>query len=381
TSVAAGVLAVDCLKEAQAEEPFDLVLMDWHMPDMDGIETIRQIQQEIDAALLPKIVMVTAFGREEIRAEAEKLDVHTFLLKPVNASMMIDAISMLFSEGDNLKVLRNERHRMLSDTPDMSGTHILLVEDNLINQEVAFGLLSSAGITVATANNGVEAVEMVQRSGPTGFDLILMDLQMPEMDGFEATQVIRGLAGFEGLPIIGLTAHALAEERENCLNAGMNDHVTKPIDPATLFASITQQLGTTHRSVEAAKPDSGANVAHSDKDTVASILDVDDGVARVGGDRTLYMMVIQKFAEIERDSVTFISDALEQGNRIEAQRRAHSTKGSAANIGAMTLHQAAAHLEVIIRDDADAELDDALAAYDSAIQQLQIKIEAEVLSK
>ena len=157
TSVASGVRAIEVLKSAvQESDPFELVLMDWHMPDMDGIETIRHIREELDSAVRPKIVMVTAFGREEIRVEAEALGVETFLLKPVNASMMIDAIAGLFSQGDNAALSKNQVHRVTSSTPSMPGTRILLVEDNLINQEVAFGLLSSAEIAVVTANNGVD---------------------------------------------------------------------------------------------------------------------------------------------------------------------------------------------------------------------------------
>src|SRR6185436_17476281 len=179
----------------------------------------------------PVLVMVTAFGREEIRDEAERLDIEGFLLKPVTKSMLVDTLVTLFSpesgETQAASGLAGEEGVRLD------GLRVLLVEDNEINQQVARELIEGVGGKVTVANDGRQGVERLEQAGdPLPYDVVLMDIQMPEMDGYQATARLRSQTRFAKLPIVAMTAHATLEEKQRCVAAGMNDHVGKPVDPA-----------------------------------------------------------------------------------------------------------------------------------------------------
>ena len=184
----------------------------------------------------PAIVLVTAFGREEVREEAERLQLDGFLVKPVTKSMIVDTLVNVFADASGEETSTAAEG---DQATRLRGARILLAEDNEINQQIAIELLEGAGAAVTVANNGREAVEIaVERPQPPPFDVVLMDLQMPEMDGYQATAKLRSDARFATLPIIAMTAHATIEERQRCLAAGMNDHIAKPIDPGNLFATV-----------------------------------------------------------------------------------------------------------------------------------------------
>ncbi len=188
--------------------------------------------------------MVTAFGREEVREEAEKLDVAGFLLKPVTKSMLVDTLVSIFAPKSEEAAGPGRRKSASSNR--LGGVRILLTEDNLINQQIAVELLEGVGARVEVANHGGEAVRMLQGVAfPPPYDVVLMDLQMPEMDGYQATAKIRSDPRFAKLPIIAMTAHATMEERQRCLDAGMNDHVSKPIDPDALYATLERWVKPT----------------------------------------------------------------------------------------------------------------------------------------
>ena len=209
------------------------------MPGMDGLQTSRIIKRGGRLKHVPSIVMVTAFGGEEVRTQAEEIGIDGFLLKPVSPSLLYDTLMELFGVGARD---RNARGPTKEDARTMRrGVRILLVEDNEMNQQVATELFESAGAIVTIANHGGEAVRILTKvDGPPPFDVVFMDLQMPEMDGLTATKLIRADPRLQTLPIIAMTAHALVEERQRCLDAGMNDHVSKPIDPDALFATLTR---------------------------------------------------------------------------------------------------------------------------------------------
>src|SRR6266550_2228763 len=185
----------------------------------------------------PAIVLVTAFGREEVREEAERLQLDGFLVKPVTKSMIVDTLVNVFAHEGEAASVTTEGGQALR----LRGARILLTEDNDINQQIAVELLEGTGAKVTVANNGREAVEILFNGAqPPLFDVVLMDLQMPEMDGYQATARLRSDARFAALPIIAMTAHATIEERQRCLASGMNDHISKPIDPSALFETVAR---------------------------------------------------------------------------------------------------------------------------------------------
>ena len=208
------------------------------MPGLDGLEASHIIKQGGLLKHIPKIVMVTGFGREDIRTQAEQMGIEGFLLKPVSPSLLYDTLVDLFG----IAGIEDQHCRERKDNgtaPDATGIRVLLVEDNEMNQQVATELLESAGAIVTVANHGGEAVKILTDGDQAPeFDVVFMDLQMPEMDGFTTTKLLRRVPRLHQLPIIAMTAHALVEERQRCLDAGMNDHVSKPIDPDRLLSTL-----------------------------------------------------------------------------------------------------------------------------------------------
>lgn len=237
-TVHSGDEAIQAVRGRDAVSPYHLLFMDWQMPDMDGIQTIRALKQDNSLQNSPRIVMLTAFGSERERSEALAAGADDFLYKPMTQSDLYDIIIRLFAPGrqaaTGLKGAPGEGY-------DFRGLQILLAEDNELNRQIACELLELSGASVALAANGRQALEMVMNN-EQHFDVVLMDIQMPEMDGFQATRLIRQDSRFNELPIIALTAHAFAEERQRSQEAGMNDHVTKPIEPRELMESICRQL-------------------------------------------------------------------------------------------------------------------------------------------
>jgi two-component system, sensor histidine kinase and response regulator len=231
---ASGEEGIEMVRQATRRgEPYEIVFVDWQMPRLDGIETSKRIVALPDLAIPPRIVMVTAYGREDVLRQAEENGLDNVLVKPVTSSTLFDTI---------VAVLRADQeatgHVQIAPSFEIArtrGTRVLLVEDNEINQEVAIGLLEDAAIHVDLAENGEIAVRMSQQND---YDVVLMDMQMPVMDGIEATREIRSDPRLRNLPIIAMTANAMAADREKCLEAGMNDHIGKPIDPDQLFSVL-----------------------------------------------------------------------------------------------------------------------------------------------
>jgi signal transduction histidine kinase/CheY-like chemotaxis protein/CHASE3 domain sensor protein len=351
-----GKEAISAVQRQDRTEPYDIVFMDWRMPGMDGLQASRHIKSDETLSHHPAIVLVTAFGREEVREEAERLQLDGFLLKPVTKSMIVDTLVNVFAHGESERIAVAE-----PQSTRLAGARILLAEDNEINQQIAVELLEGAGATVTVANNGREAVEILTTGPqPPPFDSVLMDLQMPEMDGYQATAKLRADPRLASLPIVAMTAHATIEERQRCLAAGMNDHVAKPIDPASLLDTVGRFYEATMRPREPGQPVPRAvpeDVPPNDSTRLPVVagLDTQSGLSRVGGNIGLYLKLLGQFVEQQARIVELIGNALKSGDDALAERLAHTLKGVAGNIGATPVQSAAGVLEKLIRNRAGAD--------------------------
>ena len=347
----------------RGEAPYTLAILDGNMPEMDAVTTSRdvvtQLFSELPPGHIPKIVMMTDFGREIIHHNTQEAWVDAFLDKPFTQTSLFHAIMEAFEEK------RDPAHpaiTVLSNTIDTreatQGARILLVEDNVINQEIATDLLTRAGMVITIANNGKEAVAQVEQHP---FDAVLMDLQMPEMDGYEATRRIRAHARFKDLPIIAMTAHTLAEEQQKCLDAGMNDHMAKPFRPERLYGLLTQWVGPLQKPTPT-----------PEKEKTTPLPDIPginqtDGLQRVNGNRVLYNRLLNRFHEDQAHTLQKMEDALEQGDTKEAMHLAHAIKGVAGNLGAHALHRAAEALETALSTEKPAGLAPMKQAFSEAL--------------
>jgi CheY-like chemotaxis protein len=334
---------------AQAREPYDIAFVDWQMPGLDGIETGKRILALPDLDAPPHLVMVTAYGREEVLKQAEESGFENVLIKPVTSSILFD--TAIVALGADLEATETVVAGPSFDIDRVRGARVLLVEDNEINQEVAIGQLEDAEVFVDLAENGAEAVRM---AGESDYDIVLMDMQMPVMDGIEATRILRSNPRFETLPIIAMTANALVSDREMCLQAGMNDHIAKPIDPDQLFGVLLRWIkrpdgdGAGPREWADAKPAAATALAGNGPLAIDGI-DVKSALKRTGGNRQRYESLLRRFAAQQATTVEDIRKALSMGDAATAERAAHSLKGAAGTLGATALFEAAAKAETAIR--------------------------------
>ncbi|KUI96659.1 response regulator [Vibrio sp. MEBiC08052] len=349
-----------------AGKPINLVLMDWNMPDMDGIETCRKIRQTVPQEHQPYIVMVTAYDKDELAHVSEELQLSGYLSKPVGQSKLFDLLVTLFGPSEHLSH-RSSADRFARFQDDLTGIRVLLVEDNDINQQIALELMEGWGLDVTVANHGREALSLLAQSldDTAGFDVIFMDLQMPEMDGYEASEHIRSNPAYDDIPLIAMTAHAMVEERERCFGLGMNDHISKPIDPNVLLSTIQKWCHTEQPAAVDSPQDQVSTrtltLAQSSLSQLGKLafLDYRNGLMRVAGNEQLYQRLLSQLIDKEHDIVPRIQTALEQEERAQAILMAHTLKGSAANLGLMLLSDIAARIEMAIKHE---EGNDALAA-------------------
>jgi CheY-like chemotaxis protein len=344
-----------------AGKPVDLVFMDWRMPGMGGAEAAVRIKKHKTLSRTPRVVMVTAFGRDEVREEAGRAHLDGFLVKPVSASMLVDTVIDLFGEDEAgvLPVAADARKSW-----GLRGVRVLLAEDNEINQQIAIELLESEGVAVDVARNGREALDKVLGAAEGAYDAVLMDLQMPEMGGIEATERIRQHRRFETLPIIAMTAHAMAEERQKCMDAGMQDHVTKPIDPDALYRTLAAWCKPAAHAKQAAP--ARAEIKH-DAEPIPQVegLDTAGGMKRVAGNQRLYLKLLRQYLEGQSGATNAIRTSLGSGDRKTAERIAHTAKGVSGNIGADAVQAVAGELEHAIATGSETE--PLIAAFDAAL--------------
>ncbi|QDQ25137.1 response regulator [Chitinimonas arctica] len=343
-AVESGAAALAAIRAADADDPFKVVLTDWQMKGIDGIELTRQVKNDPALGAGPMMVLVTAFGREEIRHRAEHAAVDGFLLKPVNRSTLVDTlVTLMGSEVADIGTVS-----VVPSGRTLDGSRVLVVEDNEVNQQIARELLQGLGLRIDIAENGQEAVQQLLAAGPDRYAMVFMDLQMPIMDGHEATLAIRADRQFDHLPIVAMTAHAMVEEKERCLREGMQDHISKPIEPEALYACARRWIGG-----EAPK----AQADTTDETGLPNIdgLNVHEGIRRVAGNQQLYLKLLGQFGDRFSQSPDRISQWLAH-DRASAEREAHSLRGVAANIGATELQTLADQVEQAIRrgdDDGD----------------------------
>ncbi|OLN26743.1 sensory box histidine kinase/response regulator [Desulfovibrio sp. DV] len=361
-AVPGGREALDAVKARQAQgEPFDVVFLDWQMPDMDGIETAVQIKA-LDLSPPPHLIMVTAYGREEVIRAAEGAGIEDVLLKPVTNSLLFDTVMRsLGAFREEPDAAARADRPLTGPVPVGHGARLLVVEDNEINQQVAVELLTDAGYAVDVADNGEIALAMVQRDS---YALVLMDMQMPVMDGLAATLAIRKLPGFAGLPIVAMTANAMQQDRDKCRAVGMNGFLAKPIDPDELLETVAALIPGTAAGQTARAPDAAAVAALAAR---LPGLDVAAGLSRVGGNVALYRKLLGKMARDFPAIPGSIRAALGAGEYRTAEIAAHSVKGAAGNIGATGLEQAAAALEKSLRDADAPESGQRLPAFEAAL--------------
>ena len=342
-TVESGALALAHIEHASdAGMPYDVVFMDWRMPDMDGWQTTCNIRNMSDIGQSPVIIMVTAHDRELLaeRLRNNPIALDGFLVKPITASMLFDTVAEAKANtpGIDTKVVNQPASKRLI------GLNLLVVEDNEINQQIAYELLRNEGAQVAVANNGRRGVEAVLAAQPL-FDVVLMDIQMPVLDGYGATAEIRSHAQLQALPIIAMTANALESDKEACLAAGMNDHIGKPIDLDALVNTILhhakkQTMTVSYSSVVTeSATDNQQNIQQDNQHPLQRALQ------RLGYNQSLFISMSSKFIH----STTTLASELQQYWQLQqkdsAMRLLHTLKGTASTVGAMDLVDFAADLE------------------------------------
>ena len=355
---ASGEVALQLIQEHDDNTtPFDLVFLDWKMPGLNGLAVADQLRRQA-LRKVPPCVLVAADNSDDIRMEAFGAGVNAVMLKPVNPSVLFDTVMQVLGSRTLRKVasaMAASREMEQSPQPQalarLRGARVLLVEDNDINQEVAAGMLRLSGLVVDIAENGQEAIDQIRRSE---YDIVLMDMQMPVMDGVTATQEIRKLDEYQHVPIVAMTANARQTDRELCLTAGMVDFITKPIEPDDLWRALLRWIPARGES-ESSLP---SEVAESRGSLMGSAvlqipgLDVAQGLRRAIGNIPLYLSLLRRFVAGQRSVGSELQALVQAQDWSAAEMVAHTLKGVAGNIGAHGLQAQAGRLEEALREPA-----------------------------
>jgi two-component system, sensor histidine kinase and response regulator len=352
-SVSSGQGALTAIENAlsnPAEKPFGLIVMDWKMPGIDGIETAKIIKSNPNITNPPPIILITSYSHDEIIQNDDRTFLDGFLSKPVHPSQIFSTIMTVFGKqkSDCRRARKQDQIRDGEAIKGILGAKVLLAEDNKINQQVATELLEQNGLVITVVNNGKEAVEMAQNDS---FDVILMDIQMPEMDGFQATEKIRNDPLIKELPILAMTAHARVEDREKSLKSGMDDHITKPIDPNLLFKALVKWIPIKERIRPSL--DNRKSGDHTDEDLLPDQLpgiNIEVGLKRLGGNHSLFRKLLREFHHDYREVIASIQAAMDQGKEEAVLRVAHTVKGISGSLGANSLHEAVRDFEDAVKD-------------------------------
>ena len=381
-----GAQALTLLMQAEKKAlPYDLVLMDWKMPVMDGVETMSRMQGG-ELLRTPAVIMVTAYGREEALGSAQERGVtlKSVLTKPVTSSTLLEAIGEALDKGFIADTRSHEKADNHSEVmARLAGARVLLAEDNEMNQELALELLRNAGMDVVLANNGQEAVDILSKDA--NFDGVLMDCQMPVMDGYTATREIRKKAIFKDLPIVAMTANAMAGDKEKVIEAGMWDHIAKPLNVGEMFATIAKWIkpkaarpmavakepAAQAKQGNSATPPAPATPVPAVQGGLPSLpgIDVKAGMATTMDNPKLYQRLLVKFRDSQGGFAELFTAARSDPDASAATRAAHTLKGTAGNIGARGVQAAAAELEHACLAGAPAQDIEALLA--KTLEQLR----------
>ena len=363
--------ALDLLLSSGAS--FDLIMLDYMMPGRNGIQTAQKIRESESEV---KIILVSALNQDEYMDEPgfELLD--SYLSKPTNPSLLFDVIMEVFGKKEAV-ARKVSTHQDTIDHPaldSLQGASILLVEDNKINQQVATELLEQAGFAVDIANHGEESLEMIKA---TNYDCVLMDVQMPIMDGYTATGKIREIERFADLPILAMTANALAEDRERAIEAGMNDHITKPINPEVLFSTLIKWIDpqSTEKRTETPKSASVQSLQDDELPTELPGIDIQRGIALVGGNEILFAKLLREFLIDHEDDIAKMKHAADHDDYEKGQRLAHTLKGLGGTIGAFRLSQISEMLETAFKEKSSDALESSLPEFKLAMTELLTGLE------
>ena len=372
TMAASGLEALRAVEQANRNGiPYQFVVLDWKMPGMDGIETARKTHAMAGLSTMPKILLISSFSQDDMLKQVEDNVVDGILSKPFLQSELFNATLEIFGRAE----ARGKRGAVTalfhsSLVEKVSGAYLLLAEDNEINQQVARELLEKAGVTVAIAENGEEALT---RLWEEKFDGVLMDMQMPVMDGIAATREIRKNPRFADLPIIAMTANVMAGDIEQCLAAGMNDHITKPLDPNQMLATLAKWITPAQ---PAAVPAPELKVAQG-QDGLPNLpgVRVDEGVRRMGGSVASYCIILEKFRNGQRNTITEIRSTIAADDWKETERLVHTLKGLLGTLGAEKLNDKATELETAIKDRVHVQVESLLTVVDTELKKLLAAID------
>lgn len=377
TEVSSGLDAIREIEENQAN-PYELILIDWNMPDLDGLKTSELIINNHKLSKVPIIIMVSAYNREELIDQAINIGLQAFLTKPVGYSLLFDTVMNVFGKdiyrGSKLETQSNK----YSDNLFLiSGANILLAEDNEINQQVASELFESVGFKIEIANNGAEVLKLINRNVPEYFDIIIMDLQMPIMDGYMATKEVRKNDKFNNIPIVAMTADAMSGVKENCIEIGMNDFITKPINPEEVFKILLKWIKPKLGKKEAKTIITNSQVKEVFIPEITGI-DINDGLSRINNNRALFYKLLKKFHETNINFKETLLEAYNTGDFETAERTAHTVKGVAGNIGAKKLFITAGILENRLREslvnDIEKEADELMKVLKPILNDIEKEI-------
>ncbi|MDO8931305.1 MAG: response regulator, partial [Rhodocyclaceae bacterium] len=345
TAVSGGAEAIGALRAAGREAPYQLVLMDWNMPGMDGIETTRRIKRDPAIPQQPVVVMVTAYSREEVATRASSLEtaIDAYLLKPVKPALLFSAIADIFGMAPAEEQATAAPAGIGPAPVPLAGCRILVVEDNAYNQLVARELLESAGLVIDIAANGRDAVDAVLGAAMP-YDAVLMDVQMPVMDGWAATRQLRRHEQCRALPIIGMTAYTMTEDLDRCRDAGMDDVVTKPVRLEKLLGALSARLRPeTPETIDA------ATAQPADNPDQAAVIDEQGALGRLGQNRELLRHLLQEFHDKEAGAAQELQRLIDAGRLEDADRLVHSIKGTAMILGLQRFTAVAGELERALR--------------------------------
>jgi PAS domain S-box-containing protein len=353
-----------------AGTPFQAVLMDWNMPGMDGLQAARVIKASTGLGHIPAVLLITAYGREDVIRSADDEVLDGFLLKPVSTTLLADALLAALGRSPRGTTYHGAGAGMASEAHTLLRARVLLVEDNAINQEVASEFLDELGIEVETADDGAQAV-VASRRRP--FDLILMDVQMPVMDGYQATAEIRRRGLRPDVPIVAMTAHAMSGDRERCLEAGMDDYISKPIDMERLTAVLARWLEHLQPPSERADP-----AKAPDERPLPELegVDLTEGLQRLRGNRRLLAKLLRELRHDYKDAIATVRTALDLNHLESARRLVHTLKGVAGTVGAHAVFAAATDLEAAITTGDRSRIRDGVAPLEAALTQLLTSIES-----
>ncbi|MDZ7819299.1 MAG: transporter substrate-binding domain-containing protein [Aliarcobacter sp.] len=382
-AICCGREAIKELKEANKDNnPYNLVLMDWMMPEMDGIDTIIKINKDIGIDRTPIFIMVSAYNKDELMQKAKDANVFGFLEKPVSPSTLYDTILKAFGKYIIINANANIKSNNFPDIKKLiQGARILLVEDNVQNQEIAIEFLQKANIKVKIANNGKEAIDVLEREE---FDGVLMDCQMPILDGYEATKQIRKIEKFKDLPIIAMTANAMQGDKEKCINSGMNDYIAKPLDFSNFYETLGKWIKPKYSFINTQKEEIEKEI--DIKTVEIDGINISQALNRMAGNQTLFLNQLKRFIKSQNNFEEKILTLVKNSDLESAIREAHTLKGLCGNIGANLLFEKAKELEFHLKekgfDDKHLELiKNVELDLNILIQNIKIAIDELFLSK